>query len=114
MTDCNLGDTHTAKNTVLLVARLSAMHNEAVVPVPSGFRTDRPWAHHQRWSQGVHWCFGDRLNQARLPAMPMPMPLLLAKPGLRRATGSAGQPDDHFDGHDTPLSRRFVLDWDGA
>ena len=111
LADCKLGDTPIAKDTMVLAASLSAMHDEAVVPAPSEFRTDRPWAHYQLWGQGVHLCFGDRINQALLPAMLMP---LLAQPGLRRAAGSAGQPDGHFDGHDTPFPRHFVLEWNGA
>ena len=41
------------------------MHDEAVVPSPRVFRTDRPWGQYLLWGRGVHLCFGDHINRAR-------------------------------------------------
>jgi cytochrome P450 len=107
--DCALGATKVRADTMVLAANLSSMHDEAVVPEPRAFRADRPWAEYLLWGRGVHLCFGDRINYALLPAMLMP---LLALPGLRRASGSAGQIDTCVDGKETPYPRHFVVAWD--
>jgi cytochrome P450 len=43
------------------------------------------------WGFGLHTCFGDYLNRTTLPAILKP---LLARQGLRRAPGAAGQIDN--------------------
>ena len=94
---------------MVLAANLSSMHDEACVPEPRTFRTDRPWSQYLLWGRGVHLCFGDRINYALLPAMLLP---LLALPGLRRASGSAGQIDTFVEGKETLYPRHFVVEWD--
>jgi cytochrome P450 len=106
--DCRLGTRSIAKDTMVLAANLSSMHDEAVVPRPRHWRTDREWSQYLLWGRGVHLCFGDRINQALLPAMLLP---LLALPGLRRAAGDAGRIDTRVDGVDTPFPRHFTLEW---
>ena len=107
--DCTLANTRIAKDTMVLAANLSSMHDEAVVPHPREFCTDRPWEQYLLWGRGLHLCFGDRINHMFLPAMLMP---LLARPGLRRVGGSAGQIDTHVDGVETPFPRHFLVEWD--
>lgn len=107
--DTRLGSVTVTKNTMLLAANLSMMHDEAVVPSPRVFRTDRPWGQYLLWGRGLHLCFGDHINRAALPAMMMP---LLRLPGLRRSPGSAGQIDGRINGRDTPFPRHFSVEWD--
>lgn len=117
VSNCWLGTHLIAKDTMVLAANLSSMHDEAAVPNPGDFLTDRPWSQYLLWGRHVHLCFGDRINHALLPALLTP---LLALPGLRRAPGDAGQIDGHIGGmtgdmrevHDTPYPRHFVLEWD--
>jgi cytochrome P450 len=106
--DCALGGTAIAKNTMVLAANLSSMHDEAAVQHPHKWRTDRSWGQYLLWGRGVHLCFGDRINHALLPAMLMP---LLALPRLRRAAGNAGQIDMRLDGLETPFPRHFIVEW---
>ena len=108
--DCRVGTRAIAKDTMVLAANLSSMHDESVVPCPRQWRTDRAWSQYLLWGRGVHLCFGNRINQVLLPAMLMP---LLALPGLRRAAGDAGQIDTRVDGADTPFPRHFTLEWVG-
>ncbi|QMW21750.1 cytochrome P450 [Sandaracinobacteroides saxicola] len=107
--DTRIAGTSVARDTMLLAANLSSMHDESVVPDPRAFRTDRPWSSYLLWGRGTHLCFGDRINAALLPAMLLP---LLALPNLRRAPGAAGRIDGTYEGHDTPFPRHFVLEWD--
>jgi hypothetical protein len=56
------------------------------------------------WGYGMHTCFGAYINRAVMPAILKP---LLAKPGLRRAAGAAGQ----IDGGGTPFPQHFWVEW---
>lgn len=93
-----LGDTAIAANTMVVVANLSAMFDEASVPQPNRFLTPRPFETYKLWGEGLHLCWGDRINQTILPAMLMP---LLAKPGLRALAAP--------DGENTPFPRHYRL-----
>jgi cytochrome P450 len=96
--DTRLGDTRIAAGTMVIAANLSAMFDEADVPEPRRFRAGRPWNAYLLWGEGLHLCWGDRINKTILPAMLMP---LLAKPGLR--------PLAPPDGEGTPFPRHYRL-----
>jgi cytochrome P450 len=98
--DTNVGDTAVAANTMVLAANLSAMFDEAVVETPTRFIAGRPWGVYALWGEGLHLCWGDRINKAILPAMLTP---LLAKPGLRQLAAP--------DGEGTPFPRHYRLAW---
>ena len=93
-----LGDTEIAANTMVLAANLSAMFDEAAINQPTRFLTPRPWDSYKLWGEGLHLCWGDRINKTVLPAMLMP---LLAKPGLQ----ALAPPD----GEGTPFPRHYRL-----
>jgi cytochrome P450 len=76
------------KGRMVMASNLSAMFDPLVVPAPNSFRVDRPWETYILWGYGMHICFGAHLNRATLPNILKP---LLAKKGLRRAAGAAGQ-----------------------
>lgn len=95
-----LGDTPVPAGTMLLASNLSAMFDEAVVPTPTRFIAGRPWGVYALWGEGLHLCWGDRINKAILPAMLTP---LLAKPGLRQLAAP--------DGEGTPFPRHYRLGW---
>jgi cytochrome P450 len=96
----SIGDTHVAPGTMLLAANLSAMFDEAVVPNPNRFIAGRPWGVYALWGEGLHLCWGDRINKAILPAMLTP---LLARPGLKQLAPP--------DGEGTPFARHYRLGW---
>jgi cytochrome P450 len=85
---------------MVLAANLSTMFDEARVENGNQFRPDRPFETYILWGEGLHLCWGDRINKAILPAMLMP---LLAKPGLR----ALAPPD----GEGTPFPRHYRLAW---
>ena len=95
-----IGDTEVEANTMVLAANLSAMFDEAVVPQAGKFIAPRPWQVYALWGEGLHLCWGDRINKAILPAMLTP---LLAKPGLK----ALGAPD----AGGTPFPRHYRLAW---
>jgi cytochrome P450 len=94
-----IGETPIAAHTMVLAANLSAMFDEAVVPEPTRFRAGRPWETYALWGEGLHLCWGDRINTAILPAMLTP---LLAKPGLKALSAP-----------DLPFPRHFRLRFGG-
>jgi len=96
--DVMLGDTRIEAGTMVVAANLSAMFDEAAVPQAGRFIAPRPWEVYTLWGEGLHLCWGDRINRALLPAMLMP---LLAKANLR-ATGAP-------DGAGTPFPRHYPL-----
>ncbi|TPE62468.1 cytochrome P450 [Sandaracinobacter neustonicus] len=96
----HIGDTEVAAGTMVLPANLSAMFDEAAVPTPNRFIAGRPWNVYALWGEGLHLCWGDRINKAILPAMLTP---LLAKPGLKQFA----KPD----GEGTPFPRHYRLGW---
>ncbi|PZU45517.1 MAG: cytochrome P450 [Sphingomonas sp.] len=96
----NIGDTEVAAGTMVLPANLSAMFDESVVPHPNRFEPGRPWGVYAHWGEGLHLCWGDRINKAILPAMLTP---LLAKPGLKQLAPP--------DGEGTPFYRHYRLSW---
>lgn len=96
--DVMLGDTRLEAGTMVIAANLSAMFDEAAVPQPGRFIAPRPWEVYTLWGEGLHLCWGDKINRALLPAMLMP---LLAKADLR----ADGAPD----GAGTPFPRHFRL-----
>jgi cytochrome P450 len=98
--DTHIGDTEVAADTMVLAANLSAMFDEAVVETPTKFIAGRPWGVYALWGEGLHLCWGDRINKAILPAMLTP---LLAKPGLRQLSAP--------DGEGTPFPRHHRLAW---
>jgi cytochrome P450 len=92
------------KDTMVLASNLSAMFDPLKIEAPESFRTDRPWGDYILWGYGLHGCFGAYINRAVLPAILKP---LLTRPGLRRATGEAGQ----IDTGGTQFPQHFVLEW---
>jgi cytochrome P450 len=93
------------KDTMVLAANLSAMFDPLKIESPESFRTDRAWGEYMLWGYGMHTCFGAHINRAVMPAILKP---LLAKPGLRRTAGPAGQ----IDGGGTPFPQHFYVEWD--
>lgn len=98
-----LGDTDIPEGTMVLASNLSAMFDPERVATPRRFIVPRPWASYILWGEGLHRCWGDRINRAILPAMLTP---LLARPGLR----ALGPPD----GGGTPFPKSYRLAWDAA
>jgi cytochrome P450 len=92
------------KGTMVLASNLSAMFDPLRIEAPESFRVDRPWGEYMLWGYGMHTCFGAHINRAVVPAILKP---LLAKPGLRRAAGSAGR----IDTGGTPFPRHFSVEW---
>lgn len=92
-----------AAGTMVLAATLSAMHDPAAIDEPARFRPGRAWESYMLWGEGLHRCWGDRINRAILPAMLTP---LLAMPGLRQLAPP--------DGGGTPFPRHYRLRWDSA
>jgi cytochrome P450 len=95
-----VGDAAVPAGTMVLASNMSAMFDEAVVPEPARFLAGRPWNVYALWGEGLHLCWGDRINKAILPAMLLP---LLAKPGLRQLAAP--------DGEGTPFPRHYRLGW---
>jgi cytochrome P450 len=91
--------------TMVLAANLSAMFDPLKVAAPTTFRIDRPWDDYILWGDGLHTCFGAHVNAALIPTILKP---LLAKPGLRRAPGTAGQ----IDTAGTPFPAHLVVEFD--
>lgn len=91
--------------TMVLAANLSAMFDPLAVEAPDAFRTDRPWRDTMLWGYGMHACFGAHINRVVVPHLLKP---LLARPGLRRAEGAAGQ----VDGGGSPFPAHFSVVWD--
>lgn len=98
-----LGGTDIPAGTMVLASNLSAMFDPARVANPRRFVVPRPWDNYILWGEGLHRCWGDRINRAILPAMLTP---LLAKPGLRAISPP--------DGGGTPFPRIYLLAWDAA
>ncbi|GEP60689.1 cytochrome P450 [Reyranella soli] len=92
------------KGTMVLASNLSAMFDPLRMEAPESFRVDRPWGEYMLWGYGMHTCFGAHINRAVVPAILKP---LLAKPGLRRAAGSAGR----IDAGGTPFPQHFSVEW---
>ena len=95
-----IGGTEVAAGTMVLAANLSAMFDDAVVPKANRFVAGRPWGIYALWGEGLHLCWGDRINKAILPAMLTP---LLAKPALKQLSPP--------DGEGTPFPRHYRLGW---
>jgi cytochrome P450 len=93
------------KDSMVLAVNLSAMFDPLKIASPESFRTDRPWGEYILWGYGLHACFGAYINRAVLPAILKP---LVAKPGLRRAAGTAGK----IDTGGTSFPQHFVVEWD--
>ena len=66
----------------------SAMMDPHRLADPKTFDPDRPARDYVHFGHGMHECFGRYINRATLHLMLKP---LLARPGLRRAGGSAGR-----------------------
>lgn len=95
------------RGSMVLAVNLSAMFDRLKVGDPNGFRTDRPWDNYILWGDGLHTCFGAHINQVLIPAVLKP---LLAKEGLRRAAGAAGQ----IDTEGTPFPVHLHLEFEGS
>lgn len=99
--DTMIGETPVPAGRMVLAANLSAMHDGAAVDDPAEFRANRAWDRYILWGEGLHRCWGDRINRAILPAMLTP---LLAMPGLTQE----GPPD----GRGIPFPASYPLRWD--
>ena len=93
------------KGRMVMAVNLSAMFDPLKVDSPESFRIDRPWDNYMLWGDGLHICFGAHINRVVIPAMLKP---LLAKRGLRRAAGAAGQID--FGGTPFPVHLHVEFD----
>lgn len=93
------------KDTLVFVATTGAMFDPLEVGRANAFRTDRPWRHYMLWGEGFHACLGEAWNKVMIPAMAA---ALLAKPGLRRAPGAAGE----VDLKGTPYPQSWTVEWD--
>jgi len=78
------------KDEMVFASNLSAMFDPLKVKKPENFDPDRPWGDYILWGYGMHTCSGAQINRLAIPAMLTP---LLARSGLRRAAGAAGQID---------------------
>jgi cytochrome P450 len=95
-----IGDESVPANRMVLAVLLSAMHDGAAVEEPDSFRPGRPLEVYRLWGEGLHRCWGDRVNRAILPAMLTP---LLAQENLRQEAPP--------DGGGTPFFRSYRLAW---
>jgi len=91
------------KGNMVLASNLSAMFDPLRIEDPESFKVDRPWGEYILWGYGLHSCFGAYINKAVIPAMLRPV---LAREGLRRAAGDAGD----IQRGDTPFPQHFVLE----
>jgi cytochrome P450 len=66
----------------------SAMMDDTELDHPLDFRLDRPAHHYLHFGWGIHQCLGKYISQVQLVEM---LKALLLLPGLRRASGAAGQ-----------------------
>ncbi len=76
------------KDAKLLVGFASAMMDQRRIADPHVFRPGRLPHEYIHFGQGLHECFGERINAATLHRMLKP---LLRRPGLRRASGAEGR-----------------------
>jgi cytochrome P450 len=95
------------KGAMVMAVNLSAMFDPLKLDSPTRFRAGRPWDNYILWGDGLHICFGAHINQVVIPAMLKP---LLARPGLRRAAGAAGQ----IDSAGTPFPVHMHLEFSGG
>jgi cytochrome P450 len=94
-----------SKGAMVMASNLSAMFDGLEVDSPNAFRAGRSWDDYILWGYGLHTCFGQWLNMTTLPALLKP---LIARPGLRRASGPAGQ----IDNAGTPFPVHFNVTFD--
>ncbi|MEI9927640.1 MAG: cytochrome P450 [Sphingomonas sp.] len=74
--------------TLVFALIQSAMMDGRHVENPNTFNPKRPPSDYLSFGFGLHTCFAKAINEATIPLMLKPV---LAKPGLRRAPGAAGQ-----------------------
>lgn len=98
--DTMIGETPIPKGRMVLAANLSAMHDDGAIDSPSTFRANRAWSSYILWGDGMHRCWGDRINRTILPAMLTP---LLAQPDLAQ--------DGPPDGRGIPFPATYRLRW---
>jgi cytochrome P450 len=77
-----------SQSTMVVAVGFASMFDRLKLPDPESFRIDRPVDHYILWGEGLHTCFGAHINPVLVPAILKP---LLAREGLRRARGRAGQ-----------------------
>ncbi len=99
------GRARATKGDMVYALAASAMFDRAAVAAPGAFRADRPDEGGLHFGAGPHACFGRAISRALLPAVLGP---LLARPGLARAAGAAGQ----LDTGDTPFPQHLHLRFD--
>lgn len=80
--------TRIREGMTVVAATQSAMFDRLELQDPNEFRLDREPRDYLFWGYGLHACFGRYINQVQIPGLLEP---LLAKPGLRRASGDRGQ-----------------------
>ncbi|MBZ8132154.1 cytochrome P450 [Afifella sp. IM 167] len=81
-------ETKIAAGTRLLVSTQSAMFDRERVRDPASFDPDRAPHEYMIFGYGMHWCVGALIARAQITQT---MRQLLARDGLRRAPGDAGQ-----------------------
>jgi cytochrome P450 len=91
--DCTLAEgtpraTRIRRGTKMLPSTQSAMFDERRVKDPYDFNPDRAAADYMLFGHALHWCVGAFIAEAQITQTLKP---LLARPGLRRARGSAGK-----------------------
>jgi len=80
--------TRAGAGCLVLAATQSAAFDEAAVPEPDAFRTDRPWSTYLYFGAGQHQCLGEHVSRAQVPHLAA---ALLRLRGLRRAAGAPGR-----------------------
>jgi len=76
------------KGTLVFASLASAMLDPFELDDARAIRIDRPDYHYMHFGHGLHECFGRFVGQAMLPHLLAPV---LARAGLRRAEGEAGE-----------------------
>jgi cytochrome P450 len=94
-----------SQSTMVVAGCLSAMFDRLRLSDPESFRIDRPADHYILWGDGLHTCFATHINPLLVPAILKP---LIARKGLRRAPGQAGQ----IDTQGTPFPVHLHLEFD--
>lgn len=92
LSDCDIAGGTSRERKVKKGAKVwasieSAMLDPTCVPDPRSVDPRRPWEQYMHFGHGLHTCFGIHINRGTLHLMLKP---LLAKQGLRRASGPEG------------------------
>lgn len=76
------------QGTTVAVSTLSAMWDGRSVPDPKRFDPNRPTETYRTYGQGMHTCFGARINAVQIARI---VGAVIVRDGLRRAEGADGR-----------------------